>query len=124
MPLPNLDTSNLVGEAAPPAPQTTATVAATGTAIGNAAALPANGGIVSVTASNGTAGVQLPASGKGKQITILNSVSGNNLKVYPQTNGTINYGSGNSALTVGGQVSCTLYGYSDLAWYSVPTVPS
>lgn len=84
-----------------------APLAATGTVITNAAAIVHQ--FSNVSGANSTAGVQLPASLTGIEYTVYNSVSAQTLKVYPQTNGTIQGGSANAAFTQSGLTVSTFY---------------
>lgn len=115
--------SNPPIEAVAPRAIATSTAAAAGADLAGATAL--SPGIVLVTASNGSKGVRIPLNSKGKRFVILNSVSGQNLLVYPPSaSGTLNFGSGGDALTVAGRKSCEIVMYSDLAGYSNPLLPS
>lgn len=95
-----------------------AVLAATGSAIGNAAAVPAAAGFVAVTGNNGTAGVQLPAPYPGRMIIIYATVASQNLSVYPPVNGTVNNGSANAAATLAGQLACMFIGQNGTNWAS------
>jgi hypothetical protein len=64
------------------------TVAATGTAIGNAAALAE--GFQYVTAANNSAAVILPAGSVGMRVEVVNAVYTATLQVFPQVNNAIN----------------------------------
>jgi len=55
-----------------------------------------------VTLSDGTVGVRLPAGVIGATYKVHNTVSGQNLKVYPPTSGAINGGSANANVVVAG----------------------
>lgn len=73
------------------------TVAAAGSAIGDAAAL--SGPIVKVTGADGTKGAQLPDLPLGA--VILVNCAGGNLNLYPHSaTGTVNGGSAGAAVTV------------------------
>lgn len=98
------------------------TLAAAGNSQGTAAAIVT--ATVAVTGADSTKGVLLPTpTVLGQEVTVVNTVSGQTLKVYPDsggTGGTINGGSANAAATLasakGATYVCT--GLSPTAWWS------
>lgn len=100
-------------------PSTPATVAATGSAIGNAAAVTA--GFTFVTNADATKGVKLPATAANLQATIKNDEAANAvLKVYPPVNSSINNAAANVAYSLAANSAVTFYGYNATKWYTVP----
>lgn len=85
----------------PDVPQNVASVAAAGSAQGDAAALTA--GINTVSAADGTKGVILPAAKAGLVVQVYNEHATNGLKVYPATGDDINDGSADAAITMEGK---------------------
>lgn len=83
-----------------------ATVAAAGSSQGTAAPLTAD--VNNVTGANGTLAVVLPAIEIGKSIEVYNAVATNGLPIYPHTDGTINGGSANAAITIEGKTTARL----------------
>lgn len=78
------------------------TVAAAGTVIGNAAALPYIVNVV--TGADDAAGVILPTpTAAGETYFVYQSHATSGLKVYPPVNGTINDGSANAAVVTEGK---------------------
>lgn len=94
-------------------------VAAAGSAQGSAALLAEGGN--AVTASDGTKGVILPVAVAGALVLVANTVSAQNLKVYPASGATINYGSADAAVTVAGQKQILFWAQSATQWYSILT---
>lgn len=74
------------------------TVAAAGSAAGDAAAVSAQ--ICYVTASDSTKGVILPDCTIGATLHVINTVAAQTLEVYPPTDGAINGGSTDAAVTL------------------------
>ena len=99
----------------------TATVAATGTVQGDAAAIAT--GFTLVTGADDAKGVLLPAAAAGK-ICIIKVDAGADLKVWPATGDAINAIAANSALTVIDDVCFMLIAYDATTWYTVPLLPS
>ncbi len=95
-----------------------ATVAATGTVIGNAAAVTE--GYTYVTGSNNVAGIQLPTSVVGKQVTIKNTVSTALLLVYPPALSQINAKGVNNVFNTPNAAERTFTCVSSTLWYSQP----
>jgi hypothetical protein len=102
---------------------TVSNVTAAGTVQANATALLTE--LAVVAGANGTAGVQLPAGpgcgGVGLKAVVVNTVSGQNLKVYPQPGATIDYGLSNAAYTLAGQKTAQFICTSPSQWYSTLT---
>jgi hypothetical protein len=101
---------------------TVGTLAALGTIQGDAAAILSE--IVQVTAANGTKGVRLetPVPG-GPPVLIFNTVSGQDLKIWPAVGGTIDYAAANDHFALGGRKSIILYPYSATQWYTAADTP-
>ena len=100
---------------------TPSTVAATGSAQGDAAALVL--GFNLVTAADGTKGVILPAAAAGKQVRVKNNANAV-LKVYPATSDAINALSINSAISIAAFTCPTFEAYDNTTWYTNPLLPS
>lgn len=96
-----------------------ATVAAAGSAQGNAASITA--GFTSVTASDGTKGVVMPAGTAGALVLVANTVAGQNLNVYPASGAAIDAGSANAAVTVAGSKTQLFVCDSSTQWWSILT---
>ncbi len=75
------------------------TLAATGNAIGNAAALTE--GYTYVTGSNNNAAVLLPVGAVGMRVAVVNSVYTGTLPVFPQVNDAINNLGANNVYSIG-----------------------
>lgn len=98
-------------------------VAATGSVVGDAAAL--NFGFNFVSAADATKGVILPAGAVGRIVYVKNSDAANAvLKVYPPTSGTINALSANAAISLAAKVSAIFICLDGTAWYTIPLLPS
>jgi hypothetical protein len=95
------------------------TIAAAGSTQGDGAALIS--GLNSVTGSDGAKGVVLPAAVVGTVVMVANTTSAQNLKVYPASGGTIDYGSANAAQTLAGQKQRLYVADSGTQWYSILT---
>ena len=93
-----------------------ATVAATGSNQGDAAAVA--DGFTLVTAADGTKGVKLPVAAAGG-LCVLKNNAANLLKVYPNTDDKIDDGSANAAITVSAERAVVLVAYDATDWYSV-----
>lgn len=98
-----------------------ATVAATGSTQGDAAALTAE--INKITASDATKGVVLPTAVAGMKIIVVNTVAAI-LKVYGATGAAINGGSANAALSQAASTAAMYVAYDSTNWYTVPKTPS
>ena len=98
------------------------TVAAAGSAIGDAAAL--SEGFNLVTAADNTKGVQLPAATAGKVVFVMSGTVNRSLPVYPPTSGTINNGAANVASTLAAATAYTsgiFVAYNTTGYYSFPS---
>ena len=95
------------------------TLAATGTAIGNAAAVVGEG-FITVTGSNNSAAVILPQGAVGKTVTLQNTVQTATLQVFPQVNNAINNLANNAVYNIpnGGQRSFTYTAAGQ--WWAAP----
>jgi hypothetical protein len=100
---------------------TTGTVAATGSAQGDAAALTL--GFNLVTAADGTKGVVLPAAVAGQVVHVKNA-AGSTLKVYPASSDAINAIAANGAFSMLTVTSATFVSYDATTWYTIPLVAS
>lgn len=98
-----------------------ATVAAAGSAQGDAAAIAT--GFTLVTGADDTKGVVLPAAAAGK-VCIIKVGDGADLKVYPATGDAINALSANTAITVVDDVCFMLIALDATTWYTLPLLPS
>lgn len=94
----------------------TATVAATGSVIGDAAALTAINNLV--TGADGTKGVQLPVGIPGMRIFVQNNVA-SILKVWPGTGGAISGGSANAAFSQSASKNAFYVCTAALTWQAV-----
>ena len=100
-----------------------ATVAAAGANQGNAAQLA--GGFTLVSGADGAKGVKLPAAAAGRIVIVKNNTSGQNLLVYPATNGKNNGGTATTgSLTMAGLTAAVFIAYDGVDWYSLPLLPS
>ncbi len=95
-----------------------ATVAATGTVIGNAAAVVP--GYSYITGSNNVAGIQLPASVVGKVVKIKNTVATALLLIYPPANSQINAKGVNNVYNIPNASERTFTCVSSTLWYASP----
>lgn len=101
----------------------TATVAAAGSAQGDAAAVTE--GFTLVTAADATKGVVLPSAVAGMQVIIKNADAANAiLKIYPAASDAINALSANAALSIAAKTSVLLVAYDATTWYSLPLLAS
>ena len=99
----------------------TATVAALGSAIGNAVNITA--GFSLVSGGNNAVGVILPVAVAGKSIAVKNTGAGG-LFVYPQVNSAINALGANNSINMATLTAATFVATSATQWYTVPLVPS
>jgi hypothetical protein len=100
----------------------TATVEATGTDQGTAAAVAE--GFTLVTAANATKAVKLPPAIAGAQVIIKNAEAAV-LKIFPNTDDAINALAANTgSLDIAASTSVLLVAYNATTWYSVPLLPS
>lgn len=97
-----------------------ASVAATGSAQGDAAAL--SEGYNTVSAADGTKGVVLPTAVKGKKVWVYNEHATNGLKVYPNTSDDINDGTTNASITIEGKTLASFTAIDATTWVSQYTV--
>ncbi|TXH10542.1 MAG: hypothetical protein E6R03_15285 [Hyphomicrobiaceae bacterium] len=95
-------------------PANVASVAATGSAQGDAAALTA--GINTVSAADGTKGVILPGANAGLVVEVYNQHATNGLKVYPATGDDINDGTPDAAITMEGKGIARFTGLDTTTW--------
>jgi len=117
-----LTTTTLAGGAFSTMPTIpSATVAATGSVQGDAAAIAT--GFTLVSAANGTKGVLLPAATAGKVCIVKNNAAGA-LKIWPATGDAINAVAPDGAYSITNLTSVLLVAYDDTTWYSVPLVAS
>ena len=94
--------SGLPTEAFPSALGPATTLAAAGSAIGNAAAIASR--FTVVTGADNAKGVILPSTASpGDEYVIYSSVASNGLLVYPHSTGDINDGSGNASVAMEGK---------------------
>jgi predicted RecA/RadA family phage recombinase len=100
-----------------------ATVAATGSAQGDAAAIA--DGFTLVSAADGTKGVKLPAAAAGGLCIVKNADAANAiLKVYPDTGDAINALGANAALSMAAKTSAVFVAFDATTWYTIPLLPS
>lgn len=97
------------------------TVAAAGSAQGDAAALSL--GFNLVTGADDAKGVVLPAAVAGSQV-IIKVGDGADLKVYPASGDAINALSADAAMTVVDDVCFMLIALDGATWYTLPLLPS
>jgi hypothetical protein len=98
------------------------TLAAAGSAQGDAAAVADFA--TSVSAADGTKGVVLPAAAAGKVYLVYNEHATSGLKVYPNTSDTINGGSANAAVTTEGKTLALFYALDATNWGAIFTANS
>lgn len=101
-------------------PDNVASIAAAGSAQGDATAVTA--GINTVSAADGTKGVILPAAKAGLVVQVYNEHATNGLKVYPATGDDINDGSANAAITMEGKGIARFTGLDTTTWAAAFTV--
>lgn len=99
-----------------------ADLAALGSAQGSAAPIVSN--VVNATAADGTKGVVLPTATAGAVYFVYNSVATNGLPVYPASDGTINGGTGDAAVTIEGKTLGIFVGTSTANWAAIYTADS
>jgi len=93
-------------------------VTAAGSTQGSAAALVGGPAFRVVLATAGeNVGVQVPASGSGQTVTVVNETAVA-VNVYPQTGGKINGGTANAAISVTASSAIMLRGATDLNWWA------
>lgn len=118
---------NVLVEPSPHNGAQTQTVAAAGSAQGDAGAITVTGptSVVLATGADATKGVVLPAPVAGQIVVVKNRDSDNAiLKVYPATGGTINALAANGALSMAAKTSAVFVAFSATQWYTVPLLPS
>ncbi len=99
-----------------------ASTAAAGSAVGDAAALPAGTGTTyPVTAADDTKGVIMHAADDwvGNEIFVANLVSNKILKIYPPTGGTINGAAANAAYSTASGKGALLRCVAALTWAAI-----
>lgn len=102
MPLVTTNSSGVPTANVPPNVGPFSTIAAAGSAIGNATAITAR--MTVVTAADDTKGVVLPSTASpGDVYYVYSAQATNGLKVYPHSGGDINDGSGNAAIVQEGK---------------------
>ena len=101
-------------------PQNVASIAAAGSAQGDATAVTA--GINTVSAADATKGLILPAAKAGLVVEVYNEHATNGLKVYPATGDDINDGSANAAITMEGKGIARFTGLDTTTWAAAFTV--
>lgn len=104
----------------PSLPMGVASVAAAGSAQGDAAALV--GRVNTVSAADGTKGVILPAAVAGIQVDVYNEHATNGLKVYPASGDDINDGSSDAAVTIEGKTLARFVALDGTTWAAQYTV--
>lgn len=114
-------TTTLAATASTSGGTASATVAATGSVITNAAAITADFTLVS--AGDATTGVILPVATAARQLMVKNNANAV-LKVYPQVNSTINALSANSSISMAAFTCAIFKAYNTTAWYTLPLLPS
>lgn len=93
---------------------TTDTVAAAGSAQGDATAL--TGRVNVVTGADATKGVVLPAAQSGLRVDVYNSTAALGLKVYPASGDDINDGTSDAAVTIEGKTLATFVAVDSTTW--------
>ncbi len=114
-------TSQLAAQASKASGTAYATVAAAGSAQGDATAI--SGDFCLVTAGDGTKGAILPTPAAGRQILVKNGANAV-LKVYPATGGAINGLSANAAIGMAANTCAIFAASSATQWYTCPLLPS
>lgn len=100
-------------------------VAAAGSAQGDATAIGATTGFAFCTGADATKGVKLPAAAANKCVIVKNDDAANAvLKVYPATSDAINALSANAALSMAAKTSAIFVAKDATTWYTVPLLPS
>jgi hypothetical protein len=94
----------------------TATVTAAGTTQAGATALTKTYNVVTTATSN--QGVKLPTAQAGSVYTVVNATAVN-VKIYPNTSGTINAGSANVSINVPSGASIKFIGTSTTNWQTL-----
>lgn len=95
------------------------TIAAAGSAIGNATAITARN--TTVTGADDTKGVVLPStSSPGDAYLVYSAQATNGLKVYPHSGGDINDGSANAAVVQEGKTAAIYINLDGTTWVTCP----
>ena len=102
---------------------TVATVAAAGSAQGDAGALTADA-VNIVTGADGTKGVVLPAAVAGSFVIVYNPTATNALPVYPGSSDDINDGTTDAALDTEGKTLSIFVAVDDTTWGAIYTADS
>lgn len=97
------------------------TVAAAGSAQGDATSMSAD--FVVVTGADATKGVILPTPVAGRVLMLKNNAAAV-LKVYPATGGAINALSANAAISLASLVGAVFVASSATQWFTIPLLPS
>lgn len=106
------------------APKTNS-IAAAGSAQGDAAAIPTGASFTLVTGADGTKGVILPVPVMdGQVILVYSTVATNGLKIYPPSGGAINGGTGDAAITIEGKTLALFAASSAGNWTAIYTANS
>lgn len=101
----------------------TATVAATGSVQGDAAAI--GEGFTLVTGADATKGALLPSAVAGMCCIVKNSDAANAvLKIWPASGDAVNALSANAAFSIAAKTSVVLIALDATTWYSTPLLPS
>lgn len=104
---------------------TPASLAAAGSAQGDAVAIGSTVGFAFITGADGTKGAVLPAAVAGKVIVVKNSDAANAiLKLYPASGDAINALAANASLNMAAKTSALLVCLDATTWYTVPLLPS
>jgi len=98
---------------------TTATVTAAGTVQGDSTLLTTTYSVVTTATSN--QGVKLPSAQAGLVYNVINA-TGVIVKIYPNTSGTINSGSSNTAINIQSGTSIKFIGTSTTNWQTLVDV--
>jgi len=99
------------------------TVAAAGSAQGDAGALTADA-INIVTGADGTKGVALPAAVAGSFVLVYNPTATNALPVYPASGDDINDGTTDAAVDTEGKTLSVFFAVDDTTWGAIYTADS
>lgn len=97
------------------------TVAAAGSAQGDATAIASD--FCVVTAGDGTKGVVLPTAVAGLQVLVKNNANAV-LKVYPASGGAINALAGDAAISMAAYTCAIFAASSATQWFTCPLLPS
>lgn len=108
------------------APFNVQAVTPAGTALADAAQIPANSSPALILATgDGTAGIKLPKAAKGKVFWVKNLAAAATLNVYPgESTDAINAIAAGSAITMAAATCAAFIASSDSQWYTSPLLPS